>query len=136
MGAQRFLIATVLGGVTLFLVGFLIWGLALANAYEASVVDREAPLILWLALSQFAWAAMLTVIIGKWPGASTPGGGFKAAAILGFLVSVSLGLQFYSMMTLPVSVMSYVDPFLWAINFGIAGAAIGWWLGRGSPAQV
>ena len=136
MGAQRFLIATVLGGVTLFLVGFLVWGLALANAYEASVVDREAPLFLWLALSQFAWAAVLTVIIGKWPGASTPGGGFKAAAIIGFLISVALGLGFYAMMTLPISVMSYVDPFLWAIYFGTAGAAIGWWLGRGSPAQI
>ena len=136
MGAQRFLIATVIGGVSLFLVGSVVWGFVLANAYPVSVVDREVPLILWLALSQLAWAAVLTVIIGKWPGASTPGGGFKAAAIIGFLTSVSVGLGFYAMMTLPVSVMTYVDPFLWAINFGIAGAAIGWWLGRGSPAHV
>ena len=136
MGAQRFLTATVLGGVTLFLVGFLVYGLALANAYPVSVVDREVPLWLWLVLSMFAWAALLTVIIGNWPGASTPGGGFKAAAIVGFLLSVSLGLGFYSMTTLPVSVMSYVDPFVSAIYYGIGGAAIGWWLGRGSPAQI
>ncbi len=136
MGAQRFLTATVLGAVTLFAVGFLVYGLALADAYPASVVDREVPLWLWLALSMFAWAALLTVIIGNWSGASTAGGGFKAAAIVGFLLSVSLGLGFYSMTTLPVSTMSYVDPFISAIYYGIAGAAIGWWLGRGSPAGI
>ncbi len=136
MDAQRFLTATVVGGVTLFAVGFLVYGLALANADPATVIDREVPLWLWLVLSQLAWAALLSVIIGKWPGGSTPGGGFKAAAIVGFLLSISIGLGFYSMTTLPVSVMSYIDPFISAIYFGIGGAAIGWSLGRGSPSQI
>ena len=136
MDAQRFLIATVVGAVTLFLVGFLVYGLALANAYPETVIDREAPLWVWLVLSQFAWAALLTVIISKWPGGSTPGGGFKAAAIVGFLISIAFGLGFYSMTTLPTSVMSFVDPFLGAVVFGIGGAAIGWSLGRGAPTQV
>ncbi len=132
MDAQRFLTATVVGGVTLLVVGGLVYGLALANAYPVTVIDREAPLWLWLVLSQFAWAALLSVIISKWPGASTPGGGFKAAAIVGFLLSIALGLGFYAFTTLPVSVMSYIDPFVTAIVFGIGGAAIGWSLGRGS----
>ena len=136
MDAQRFLTATVLGAVTLLVVGFLVYGLALANAYPPTVIDRETPLWLWLILSQFAWAALLSVIISKWPGGSTPGGGFKAAAIVGFLLSIALGLGFYSFTSLPVSVMSYVDPFILAIVFGIGGAAIGWALGRGSPSPV
>ena len=136
MDAQRFLTATVVGGVTLLVVGYLVYGLALANAYPATVIDREVPLWLWLVLSQLAWAALLSVIIGKWPGGSTPGGGFKAAAIVGFLLSISIGLGFYSMTTLPISVMSYIDPFISAIYFGIGGAAIGWSLGRGSPSPV
>ncbi len=136
MDAQRFLTATVVGGVTLLVVGYLVYGLALANAYPATVIDREVPLWLWLVLSQLAWAALLSVIIGKWPGGSTPGGGFKAAAIVGFLLSISIGLGFYAMTTLPVSVMSYLDPFISAIYFGIGGAAIGWSLGRGSPSQA
>ncbi len=70
------------------------------------------------------------------PGASTPGGGFKAGAIVGFLLSIALGLGFYAFTTLPVSVMSYIDPFISAIYFGIGGAAIGWSLGRGSPSQI
>ena len=136
MDAQRFLTATVVGGVTLFAVGFLVYGLALANAYPPTVIDREAPLWLWLILAQFAWAALLTVIIGNWSGASTPGGGFKAAAIVGFLMSIAFGLGFYAFTTLPVSVMSFIDPFVLAIVFGIGGAAIGWSLGRSSPSQV
>ena len=136
MSAQRFLTATVVGGVTLFVVGGLVYGLALANAYPATVIDREAPLWLWLLLTQFGWTALLTLIIGKWPGASTPGGGFKVAAMVGFLIWLSIGLGFYAMTTLPISAMSYIDPFIGAIYFGSGGAAIGWWLGRGSPSQV
>ncbi len=136
MDIQRFLTATVVGGVTLFAVGFLVYGLALANAYPETAIDREAPLWLWLVLAQFAWAALLTVIISRGPGGSTPGGGFTAAAIVGFLLSIAFGLGFYSMTTLPISVMSFVDPLVTAIVFGIGGAAIGWSLGRGAPSQV
>ena len=136
MGAQRFLTATVVGGVTLFAVGFLVYGLALANAYPVTVIDRETPLWLWLVLTQFVWAALLSVIIGGSPGGSTPGGGFKVAAIVGFLLSIAIGLGFYSMTTLPTSVMSFIEPFVTAIVFGIGGAAIGWSLGRGAPSQV
>ena len=136
MGAQRFLTATLVGGVILFVVGGLVYGLALANAYPPTVIDREVPLWLWLLVTQFAWAALLTVIIGKWPGASTTGGGFKAAAIVGFLIWLAIGLGFYAMTTLPTSVMSYIDPFVGAIYLGSDGAAIGWLLGRGSRSQV
>ena len=136
MGAQRFLTATVLGGVTLFVVGGLVYGLALANAYPATAIDRAAPLWLWLGVAELAWGAFLTVIIGKWPGASSAGGGFKAGATIGFSLAIALGLGFYAMTTLPVSVMSYIDPFISAIYMGAGGAAVGWSLGRGAPSQV
>ncbi|MFV2008156.1 MAG: hypothetical protein ACC667_11970 [Longimicrobiales bacterium] len=51
-------------------------------------------------------------------------------------MSISFGLGFYAMTTLPISLMSFIDPFVSAIFFGIGGAAIGWSLGRGAPAQV
>ena len=136
MDAKQFLTGTVVGGVTLFVVGYLVYGIALVNAYPASGIDREAPLLLWLLLAQFAWAALLSVIISRWPGGSTPGGGFKVAAMVGFLIMIAFGLGFYSMTTLPISVMSFVGPFVSAIVFGISGAAIGWSLGRGAPSQV
>ena len=135
MDSKRFFIGTTVGGVTLFAVGFLVYGLALANAYPATVIDREEPLILFLLLAQFVWGALLTLILSKWPGASTAKGGFTAAAIVGLLVSVAFGLGFYAMTTLPTSVMSLVDPLLGAVVFGTAGAAIGWTLGRGAPIQ-
>ena len=135
MDAKRFVTGTVVGGVTLCAVGFLVYGLALANAYPATVIDREEPLLLWLFLAQFVWAALLTVILSKWPGGSTVTGGVTAAAVVGLLVSTAFGLGFYAMTTLPTSVMSFVDPLLGAVVFGIAGAAIGWTLGRGAPTQ-
>lgn len=108
----------------------------MANAYPATVIDREAPLWLWLGVAELAWGALLTVIIGRWPGASSAGGGFKAGVTIGFLFSIAIGLGFYAMTTLPVSVMSYIDPFISAIYMGTGGAAVGWSLGRGAPRQV
>ena len=135
MDAKRFFTGTVVGGVTLFVLGFLVYGLALASAYPPTVIDREEPMLLGLGLAQFAWAALLSVILGKWPGGSTAGAGFAVGAIVGFLTSIAFGLGFYAMTTLPTSVMSFVDPLLGAVVFGIAGAAIGWTLGRGAPTQ-
>ena len=78
----------------------------------------------------------MSAILGNWSGASTTGGGFKAAAIVGFWLAIAFGLGFYSMTTLPISVMSYVDPLVSAVYYGAGGAAIGWYLGRGTPSQI
>lgn len=131
MDAQRFLMGTVVGGVTLFVVGYLVYGLALANVYPETTIDREVPIWWALGVAQLAWGALLTVVLDKWPGGASPAGGFKAAAIIGFLVSISIGLGFYSMTTLPTSGFSFVEPFIAAVVFGLGGAAVGWSLGRG-----
>ena len=131
MDAKRFLFGSLAGGVALFVVGGLVYGLALANAYPETVIDREAPIWWALAVSQIVWGALLTVVLDKWPGGASLAGGFKVGAILGFLLSAGIGLGFYSFTTLPISVMSFVDPFITAVVFGIGGAAVGWTLARG-----
>ena len=131
MDAQRFIMGTIVGGVTLFVVGFLVFGLALANAYPATSIDREVPILWALGVGQLGWGALLVLVLNHWPGGATAAGGFKPAAIIGFLASASIGLGFYSMTTLPTSMMNFVEPFIAAVMFGIAGAAVGWSLGRG-----
>ncbi len=131
MDAQRFLYGTVVGGVTLFVVGGLVYGLALANAYPATSIDRELPIWWALGVAQLVWGALLVLVLDKWPGGATAAGGFKAGAMIGFLASAAIGLGFYSMMTLPISIMNFVDPFIAAVVFGIGGAAVGLSLGRG-----
>ncbi len=131
MDAQRFIKGTVAGGVTLFVVGGLVYGLALANVYPEQTIDREVPIWWALGVAQLVWGALLTVVLDKWPGGASPAGGFKAAAIIGFLVSISIGLGFYSMTTLVMTAFSFVEPFITAVVFGLGGAAVGWSLGRG-----
>ena len=102
--------------------------------------QHHEPLIVW---AHVVWAAfpdasqgLLTVILAKWPGGSTAAGGFIAAAVLGLLTSVAIGLGFYAMTTLPTSAMSFIDPLISAAVFGIIGAAIGFTLGKGDPSPA
>ncbi|MFV1988001.1 MAG: hypothetical protein ACC682_12030 [Gemmatimonadota bacterium] len=132
---KNFMIATLVGAVVLFIVGYLLYGLALAGFYETNVgsatgVMKETPEWLWLILSMVAYAAVLTLILG-WAGAKDPAGGFRIAAIVGLLFSASVDFGQYSMMNLMNLTVMFVDPFVGAIHAGVGGAVIGMMLGKG-----
>ncbi len=129
MNRPGFLKATLLGALVLYVVGFLVFGLALANVYIPTVIDREAPLFLWIIPANIAWAALLA-LIASWAGGPTASKGFKIGAIAGFLDAVSMGFMFYAVTTLPVSGMTFAEPFIWGAVSGIGGAAVGWSLGK------
>ena len=130
MAQGRFWTASLAGGVTLFIAGFALWGLALAGFYEAhmgpvSGVTKEPVEMVYLALSQIVWAVLLTVVMGKWAGVSGFGKGLMIGAVMGFLMSLSVGLSQYSMMNLVDLTAVLVDPFVTAVWSGLGGGVIG-----------
>lgn len=134
---SKFLTATLVGAVVLFLLGFLIFGLALTGFYEgnagtATGVDKETPEWLWLILSVLATSALLTLILG-WRGAADAAAGFKTAAIVGLLWGMSWDFGIYSMTHLQTLTLTLVDPILSAVYMGLGGTAIGLMLGRDAP---
>jgi hypothetical protein len=134
---SKFLTATLVGAVVLFLLGFLIFGLALTGFYESNAgtatgVDKETPEWLWLILSVLATSALLTLILG-WRGAADIAAGFKTGAIVGLLWGFAWDFGIYSMTNLQTLTLTLVDPILSAVYMGLGGAAIGLMLGRGAP---
>ena len=76
MDTKRLAIGTVVGGIAMFAVGYLIWNIALdywVAGFDAAGVTRESALLWAVALSNVPHAALVTLAIG-WSGSSTIGG--------------------------------------------------------------
>ena len=133
---DTFIKATVAGAVVLFVVGFLLFGLALAGFYEnnvgsASGVVKDPPEWLWLVLSTLVTAALLTLVLG-WKGATDAATGAKTAAIFGLLFAMSIDFGLYSMTNIPNLTVTLVDPILVAVYMATGGAIVGMMLGKGA----
>ena len=130
MSQGRFWGAALAGGVTLFVVGFLLWGLVFAGYFEAHVgsatgVVKEPMSFLHLALGQIVYALLLTVVMAKWAGVSGFGPGMKIGAIMGFLISLSVGLSQFSMANLVDLTAVLTDPFVSGVWGGLGGGVVG-----------
>lgn len=137
MKEGRFWGAAVAGGVTLFLVGFVLWGLVFegfyaAHAGTATGVVREEMDFFHLALGQFFWAVLLGMIIKSYAGVTGFVQGLKIGASVGFLAFLSVGLTQLSMTHLLDVTLAMVDPFVEAVWSGLGGGVIGLVLAGGA----
>ena len=132
MDAKRLAIGTVVGGIAMFVVGYLIWNILLDywnGAFDAAGVAREAQLLWAVVLSNIAAAALITLAIER-GGSSTIGGGVRIGAIVGFLVWSGVDLAFYANTTIFDLTAIIIDPLLAGVHFGIGGGVIAAVLGR------
>ena len=75
MDTKKFLAATIAGAVTMFFLGFAIYGKLLdafmrANTANAAVMKTE-PDFAHLILAEVGWGAFLALVIGEWRGITT-----------------------------------------------------------------
>ncbi len=129
MDTKRFLIGTLVGGITMYLLGYLIWTLAFADFFAANTgsatgVAREAGLVWAVALGTLSLAALVTLAVGSRAGSSTIGGGFKIGAIVGFLVWFGVDFIRYGITNVSNLTATIVDPLLEIVRTGIGGAVI------------
>jgi hypothetical protein len=127
MDIKRLAIGTIVGGITMLVCGYVIFGIAIADFYAANSLSgtyREAPVVWALALGNFSLAALVTLAIESRSGLATIGGGFTTAAIIGFLVWAGADLIIYAVTNVWGLASTIVDPLLSALNFGITGAVI------------
>ncbi len=97
--------------------------------------------LLWFFIADLAVGLLLAYIYTKWAGISTAMGGAKAAIIIGLLMAIwvdgfAMGMpEMYAegyQMTIPMMLM---DVVIQVVIVAAAGAAIGWYLGRGKAAE-
>ena len=140
MAAKQFTMATLAGGVAVFVMGFLLYGLALAdffasNAGTATGVMKEAPLMWSLILGQVMLAAFLVMVVG-WRGDSSALAGLKTGALVGLILGLGNELTFYGVANISNLTATLVGPVVYMIQLGVGGAVIGAVLGMGSAPAV
>ncbi len=134
---NKIIIAGVVGGVAALILGYLIWGLALAsfletNAGSATGVMREESDFLWIPmiLGHLSWGILLAYIFGQWANISTFATGVTAGATLGFLIGFTydmINLGSTHLMTLTGSIVNIIAM---TIVSALVGGVVGIMLGR------
>ena len=130
MFTKQNLIATLAGTVTMFIVGYLIWGMALVEFYESHTITNvmpEMPDFGFLVVSHIIGSFALSVIYGKWAGGNYgAGSGFNFGIWIGIFAGISYALLWYATAELMDLTGHLVDGVVTLIFFAIIGAVIGW----------
>jgi hypothetical protein len=133
MNAKTFVIGTIVGGIMLFVLGYVIFDLLLGSYMEgqmseaAAQVTRDPPLFWAVGVACLAWAALVCHALGSRSGAGT---GATVGAVVGVLLWLTADFFNYGIQTLISLQWAIVDPLLSGILSGIAGAAIGIVVGK------
>ena len=125
---MKILRGTVFGGITFFVLGWLIYGLLLMDFMSAnsdtSIMRPESEMIWWaMILSNLIMALVVTLIL-NWSGASKPVDAIKIGALIGFLICLGIDFSMYSMTTMYNMTAIIVDAIVTTIMVGITGAVI------------
>ena len=135
MGNNKILMAGFLGGVTLFLLGFLVYGMLLGEFMSANAgapgVNKpmEEMSFGWIVLSNIAGGFLLAVIFGRYANINSAMAGFQAGAVIGFLMALSVDAAMYSTTYLYNMNAMLADIVMWTIMCSITGAVVAALLG-------
>lgn len=130
MNTKNLLLGTLLGGVSFFFLGWLLFGILLEGILQPNCNNsislpmeemRFGPLI----LSNLLWGLLLCLTL-QWNKATGLMGGLKTGVLLGFLVSAAMDLSLYSMTTFFLNTTGVVmDVLANSLLYAIVGAVLG-----------
>lgn len=123
---SKTLIGSVLGGVTLFIMGYLVYMVVLGDMNLRGLMGE--PNLPWIIAGEIVFGYFITWVIGV-SSASGVQGGAKAAAITGFIIGLAINLILIGEGNAEMT-NGLIDAVVWAVRWGVAGAVVGWWTGR------
>ncbi len=131
----KVLFVGVMTGIFAFFFGWLVFGILFPDYMETSVEGfekAEGEMVWWaMIVSNLFWGLLLAYIFIRWASISTWWTGFKAALMIGFLITVSYDTGMYSMTNFFGSISSVlIDIVINTIYIGILGAFAGWLAGK------
>ena len=129
MDTKRFGVATLVGGIVLFAVGYLIFNVMFASFYAANIgsatgVDRTSQIQWAVGVGNLAYAALIAYVLERGAGPVSIGEGAKVGAIVEFLIWGTTDFTLYGATNIATLARTCVDPLLEIVHGGIAGAAV------------
>ena len=137
MNITKILLAGLIGGAVAFLLGFLTFGVLLAdffqsNAGTASGVMRGDGEMLWIPmiLGHLGIGMLIAYIYGRWAQISTFATGAQAGAVIGFLVAFAEDMIDFGAMNLMNLTGTLVNIIVLTIITAVVGGDVGWIMGK------
>jgi hypothetical protein len=129
MDMKRLAIGTIVGGITSYIAGYLIFDVATIGTYYAANFGiagavREVPVQWAIVVSNLAMAAVITYCTATRANAQSIGGGLLSGLTIGFAVWFIADFSVYGYTNLLNLQLAISDPFLSSIPAGAAGAVI------------
>ncbi len=128
MFTKQNLLATLAGFVAMFVLGYVIWGIATVDFFEGHTLTnimKDPPDMLFIALGNLIGTFALSSLYGKWArGIHSAGEGFQFGVWIGIFVGLGMGLLWYGTSELMDMTGHLVEAILDIIFYGIIGAII------------
>jgi hypothetical protein len=137
MDTKKLLMGTIVGGITYFFLGWIIYGMLLmgmmAEYSNPACMRAEADMIWWaMILGNLGFGALLTYIFIRSGNVNSFGSGAQTGAVVALLAAISMDLMMFATSTLMTNPMGIViDVIASTIIGAIAGGAIGAVIRRG-----
>jgi hypothetical protein len=135
MGNNKVLLAGIIGAVTLFILGFIVYGMLMGDFMATNTgapgVNKPMEEISfgWLVVSNLASGFFLAVVFGRYANINTASAGFQAGAVLGFLMAMGVDTAMYGTTNLYNMKAMWADVVMWTVMSAITGGVVAYVLG-------
>lgn len=136
MTVQRFFIATIAGGVSLLMLGFIsnwLFADVFSGYAEVStgIIYRDSPAVPSIILGALAMGALPTVLLGCRTGQTGAVKALGTSAAFGLLLHLFLGMSLFGMTNILNLTGTLIKVVTDTVQLALAGMAVGTVLGRG-----
>ncbi|MFN0014294.1 MAG: hypothetical protein ACKVU2_07065 [Saprospiraceae bacterium] len=131
---NRVLLAALAGGVTSFLLGWLIWGILLADKMRETAARfpglmKETEDLVLIFVSCLIGGLLMALLFSRWAGITTFMGGLMAGAWISGLIAASFDVMFMATMNMMDWNGAIVDILANVVSGAVVGGVVGWVLG-------
>ncbi|NUM30729.1 MAG: DUF1761 domain-containing protein [Bacteroidetes bacterium] len=134
------LLAALVGAITFFLFGWLVYGILLKSFMEENfnhcLNRKPEEMIMWAMVVSNLFFGYLFSLIFSWAKINDFMSGLTKGAFLGLIFSAFIDFQFYAMTTWFNNITSMIiDIVVWVLMCAIGGGVIAYMLGRGNSSE-
>lgn len=138
MNTKKFIIGTLAGGITYFLLGFIVYAILLegffaAHAGSATGVPKTTEMQYWpLFIGNLGHAALLSYVFLKWADIKTFNAGLMGGMAIGFFMTLGFDMVSFDTTNIMDMTGAIADVFVFTVISAIVGGVVGAVLGMGN----